>query len=103
MNIMTRSLGGGGQIMTNHHDIFMLREDPKCLFRGFGTAFVLHYSDLRSVQKIVKISRRKVIILTCVHAWGQMTAVVRSLTCLFTRKQERAPCDKMRSVLGDGS
>ena len=55
MNIMTRSMGGGGQIMTNRHDIFTIREDPRWLFRGSGTAFLLHYPDSRSVQKIVKI------------------------------------------------
>jgi len=51
--------------MTNHHDIFKIHEDPRWPFRGSGTAFLLHYPDLRGVQKIVKISRRKVIILTC--------------------------------------
>ena len=51
VNIMTRSLGGGGQIMTNHHNIFTIHEDPKWLFRGSYRAFLLHFPDSAQCSK----------------------------------------------------
>jgi len=51
MNIMTRSLDGGVQIMTNHHNIFIMQEDPTWLLRCSCRAYLSHFPDCAKCSK----------------------------------------------------